>query len=63
MNEDDLSDSCLFELSKSNEKFLISIYLGVELIAGTNIDGISDFVRELKCDFKITMGSLDNQTK
>lgn len=51
-----MADPCLFTRTRNNNKLLVIIYVDDGLIAGSNQEEIQVFIRELKQEFKITVG-------
>jgi hypothetical protein len=54
------ADHCLFVRNRMNKKLLVVIYVDDGLIAGTDDAEMSEFLRHLKMEFKITMGPLSS---
>lgn len=54
------ADPCIYIRQKETEKLLVAIYVDDGLIAGSSQEAVNLFLKMLKKEFKITIGSLDS---
>lgn len=54
------ADPCLFTRKKNGKKLIIVIYVDDGLVAGSDKREIDLFVKEVKKEFKVTIGFFDS---
>jgi len=53
-------DSCIFVRQRNGKKLIVAIYVDDGMIAGSDESEIDVFTDQLRCNFKIMMGTLSN---